>query len=162
MDWQKVISSLLIIIIFIPLVFMGANVFFPKYDEGFDDYQKCGIAPRPVESPEEAKAWDEAQQKCWEETEKERKAWEENKRAYDGMKYIFTITVCLIALIAALVLPLNSSIKWGFIIGSAISAFFSTLIYLRTKSVIGFIILVIVFIFVVIFINKQKNKESKR
>ena len=97
-----------------------------------------------------------------EESQEERQQWEESKQTYEGGKYIFITAICLIALIAALFLPLNSSIKWGLIVGSVLSAFIATLTFFRTKSIIGFIILVIVFIFVVIFINKQKNKESKR
>ena len=161
MNWQKVLSSLLIVILFIPLVFMGANVFFPKYD--YYEYKRCVVEPRPIDATaEEIKAWDEANQKCQEESQKERQQWEESKRTYEGGKYIFIIVICLIASLAALYIPLKSSIKWGLFIGAVITAFIGTLTYFRTKSLIGFIILVILFIFTVIFINKQKNKGPKR
>ena len=158
MDWQKILSSLLIIILFIPMVFMGANVFFPDYDDYYES-KRCVSIPRIADATTEEMAEIEKEnQECWEENNAEREKWEDAKRIYDGQKYVFIIIVCLIALIASLLIPLKSNVKWGFFVGAVITAFIGTIAYLRTKSLIGFIILVILFILVIIFISKQKQK----
>ncbi len=158
MDWQKILSSLLIVILFIPMVFMGANVFFPDYD-GYYDSKPCAAAPRGVDvTDEEITQFEKENQACWNEMNSEREKWEEEQRIYNGQKYVFIIVVCLIALIASLLIPLKSNVKWGFFVGTVITAFIGTLSYLRTKSIIGFVILVILFILVIVFISKQKQK----
>ncbi|RLE45495.1 hypothetical protein DRJ25_05570, partial [Candidatus Woesearchaeota archaeon] len=99
-------------------------------------------------------------QKCWEKNQEEMQKWEENKRKYDSYKYIFIGIVSLLALIITLIIQLNNSIRWGLFIGSTITAFLSTLIYFRTKSRIGFLILLILFVTVIIFINKKIKKNN--
>ncbi len=160
MDWQKAISTLLITILFVPLVFMGANVFFPKYDSNYKE-KPCAMMPSPEGmTAEETKELNIENQKCWEKNQEEMQKWEENKRKYDSYKYIFIGIVSLLALISTLIIQLNHSIRWGLFIGSTITAFLSTLIYFRTKSRMGFLILLILFVTVIIFINKKIKKNT--
>ncbi len=156
---QKALSTLAIIILFIPLVFMGANVFFPDYEDYYPG-KNCYATPRPVNAaPGVAETWDKDRQDCMDQERTERQQWEEDRRVYEGQKYIFVSIVCLVAILAALLIPLNPQIKWGLFIGAIVSAFFATLIYFRTKSIIGFLILVILFILVIVFIGRQKIKK---
>ncbi len=157
-NWHKALSSLAIIILFIPLVFMGANVFFPEYEDYYPE-KDCYASPKPVNAaPEIAEQWGQERQECTAQERTERQQWEEERRVYEGQKYIFVSIICLIAIIAALLIP-NAQIKWGLFIGAIVSAFFATLIYFRTKSIIGFLILVVLFILVIIFISRQKIKK---
>ncbi len=156
-NFHKIISSLIITILFIPLVFMGANVFFPKFDS-YNEFKPC-YPPRPTGlTAERSIEFDEENRKCMEESEAKRKVWQEEKNQYDSWKYIFIVAVCLVALLAALFIPMAFNIKMGLFIGAAISAFASTLIYFGTKSKMGFALLVILFIIAIFFVNKERKK----
>ncbi|MBI1970974.1 hypothetical protein HYS47_04460 [Candidatus Woesearchaeota archaeon] len=168
MEWTKVLYALIITLLYIPLAFMGANVFFPKFDQ-FDYYQgKDCYAPMQRAMPdgkvstEEQLAYDQRVRECNEAQEKERKAWEEKKRTYDSQKYIFIVAVNLVALLAAIFITLDTSILFGLFLGSTITTFFSTWIYFNTKSKIGFIVLVVIFIASVYFVNRQKSIVWKK
>ena len=104
-NFHKIISSLIITILFIPLVFMGANVFFPKFDS-YNEFKPC-YPPRPTGlTAERSIEFDEENRKCMEESEAKRKVWQEEKNQYDSWKYIFIVAVCLVALLAALFIRL--------------------------------------------------------
>ena len=48
--WKIILFAAIIIILYIPLVFMGANIFFPKYDyTNYPMYNECYMSkPMPV------------------------------------------------------------------------------------------------------------------
>jgi hypothetical protein len=158
-NFQKVLSSFIIAILFIPLVFMGSNVFFPKYDwKDYGNFKDCYASIPPKESPEQNEELRREQQDCYREQEENRQAWEAEKRVYDSWKYVFIVSLCLIGLLAALIPSLAKNIKFGLFIGAAVSAFASTMIYFNTKSKLGFILLAVLFILSVFFINKERKE----
>jgi len=133
----------IVLLIYIPLVFMGANVFFPKYTgpNSYYPYQECSV------STPDATRIDKI---CIQ--------FETEKNLYNSNKYIFIIVLSLVSLLIVSFLNIENIIKLGIFIGATINTFVSTLIYFDTKSKIGFGILVLIFILIVYYINKNKNK----
>ncbi|MBS3155969.1 hypothetical protein J4413_01905 [Candidatus Woesearchaeota archaeon] len=141
----------IVLLIYIPLVFMGANVFFPKYTgpNSYYPYQECSV------STPDATRIDKI---CINEQEEKRIQFETEKNLYNSNKYIFIIVLSLVSLLIVSFLNIENIIKLGIFIGATINTFVSTLIYFDTKSKIGFGILVLIFILIVYYINKNKNK----
>lgn len=164
MNWMKLLSALIIILLYVPMVFLGANVFFPQYT-GSDSYYTgtdCyGKYPYPVSektTPAEASAVTEKQQACNEEYQNALKAWETEKNAYEGKKYVFVTLFNLIVLLGALLIPLlQDSVILGLFLGSTISTFAATLRFFNTNSRVGFMLLVVTFIIVLFFVNRKKE-----
>ncbi len=168
MNWSKILFTLIIALIFVPLAFMGANVFFPDYTGdhsyyyGNDCYGKYPMA-QPVVPPANATSKELVQERarfdqCLEDEKNEREGFEQDKRAYDAQKYIFITVLCLIALVAAIFIKLADSVMLGLFLGSTVSTFVATWIYFDTKSKIGFGVLVLIFIAAVYFINRHKGR----
>src|SRR3989338_2976277 len=97
MNWTKLLYVLIIVLLYIPMVFLGANVFFPQYtgtDSYFHGYTDCYQKyPYPAD-PDKATtvqraAIDENQRACQEEYNKAQQEWEQARLKYEGMKYIF-------------------------------------------------------------------------
>ncbi len=173
MNWTKLLYVLIIVLLYVPMVFMGANVFFPKYTgtdsyyQGPDCYSKYPYPATEKVTEAQSLAISEKQQKCQEEYWDEQKAWEEEKNAYEGQKYMFMIIFNLIILILALLVKFQESIIMGLFMGSIVTTFIATLVYFQSKSKIGFMILVITFFVTLYFINRKKEsfldwKEKKR
>lgn len=157
-NWKKVLYAVIVALLFLPLVFMGANVFFDEYPDRDYERDKC-YQPTPVKLEGEAAEQQRLEQNaCLQKYEEERKEYHENKRVYDGWKYVFITVVSLIALLAAIFIPLDVSIVYGLFSGSVLATFFSTWIYFQSRSKIGFGLLVVIFILCVYFIDKQRKK----
>ncbi|MBS3145577.1 hypothetical protein J4414_02140 [Candidatus Woesearchaeota archaeon] len=156
MNWTKIVFSLVVLLLYIPMVFMGANVFFPKYTGDHSYYESKCYGPRL--SPE----YNETEvQKCAEDEKDEREKFEDDKQAYESWKY-FTITLFnLIALLFVIFIPLEGSIVAGIFLGSIITTFFATWIYFDTKSKFGFATIVLIFLLVIYLINKKKDTLFK-
>lgn len=152
MKVSRYIYAGIILLIYIPLVFMGANVFFPKYTgaESYYSYEECNL-PQPV--GQEVKT-----NECFREQEKNRIAFEKEKNNYNVRKYLFVVIFSLISLIVISLIKIEDVIKLGIFSGATISTFVSTLMYFNTKSKIGFSVLVLIFILVVYYINKNKKE----
>lgn len=167
MQWTKLLYVLIIALIYVPMVFLGANVFFPKYtgaDSYYhgpyqDCYQKYPYSERPDTLAEaERLKVAEDQQKCNEEFQKAQQAWEEEKRAYDSWKYVFIAFFNLIILMGALFIQkLDDSVILGLFVGSIIATFAATISYFQTNSRLGFGLLVLTFIAVVYFVHRKKG-----
>jgi len=152
MSWIKILLALVVILLYIPLVFMGANVFFPEYtgsDSYYYGYKTCSI-----EGPESTYVQNES---CVEEQEVEQKAFQEAKSHYDGNKYIFIVVLNLIVLLIALFVSFDESVLIGLFLGSTLTSFFSTWTYFNTQSKIGFGVLFIIFFVTIYFITKKKE-----
>ena len=166
MNWTKLLYVLIIVLLYVPMVFLGANVFFPKYT-GTDSYyhgpySDCGAKyPYPVDekiSETQRVAIAEHQQKCQEEYNKGQEEWEQGRLAYEGRKYVFIALFNLVILVLALILPkLQDSVMMGLFLGSIGATFGATLRYFDTRSKIGFGILVVTFFVMLYFINKKKD-----
>ena len=153
MKFSKYIYTGIILLIYIPLVFMGANVFFPEYTgpDSYYQYEECTL-PQPVGSTQDLKT-----QECSREQEKKRIEFEREKNNYNVRKYLFIVIFSLISLIVISLIKIEEVIKLGIFSGATISTFVSTLMYFNTKSKIGFSVLVLIFILVVYYINKNKK-----
>ena len=150
MKSQKYIYVGVILLIYIPLVFMGANIFFPNFTGPDSHY-------RYVECP--SKSLDlEPDRDCFNKQENSRLEFEREKSSYNAYKYIFVVVISLISLLIINFINVESIIKLGIFLGAIISTFISTLVHFNTNSKIGFAILVLIFILVIYYINKNKQK----
>ncbi len=166
MNWTKLIYVLIIVLLYTPMVFLGANVFFPKYT-GTDsyyhyEYNDCYTkypTPAPEKTtPEHQEKITKQQNECQKEQQQSQQTFEQTKSQYEGTKYIFVITFNLIILLLALFLPkLQDSVTMGLFLSSIVTTFGATIQYFNSKSKIGFIALVITFFLTLYFINKKKD-----
>ncbi len=186
MNWTKFLYVLLIVLVYVPMVFLGANVFFPKYTGSDAYYQGFGDCyrknPYPVEadklSEAQRQALEKQQQQCAEEQKVKQDQFENEKRAYDGQKYVFITLFNLAILLVALFLPLQKagkkketspqetpqkeSIILGLFVGSIAATFGATMSYFDTRSKLGFVILVIIFLGMLYFIYKRKFFQREK
>ncbi|HLC88928.1 MAG TPA: hypothetical protein VJG49_02745 [Candidatus Nanoarchaeia archaeon] len=167
MDFTKLLYVLIIVLLYVPMVFLGANVFFPQYT-GTESYYTCPSIdcyakyPYPTvleELPETDRlALEEKQRACQEELQTEQEQFEQEKLSYEGSKYVFIALFNLAVLLLALFLPkLQDSVTMGLFLGSIVATFGATVRYFDTKSKIGFIILVLTFFTMLYFINRKKD-----
>jgi len=157
MNWVKVILSLVVILLYIPLVFMSANVLFPDYtgSESYYNYKADCNSPRL----EGDFSFNET---CFNEQEQERLAFEEAKNTYNGSKYAFIVLINLVVLILALLLTLEESIIIGLFLGSVLTTFFATWTYFQTRSIPGLIALASTFVIALVFISRKKDIFLKK
>jgi hypothetical protein len=149
MKWKSVIFSSIITLLYIPLVFMGTNVFFPEYTDYYHGSEQCMGYPGNEKNATEY-------EKCWARDRELQESYQKEKRDYDSKKYVFITAVSLLAMLSALFLLKEQSVVYGLFIGSVLSSFFSTWIYFDTKSRLGFSVLVLIFIASIYFIMKRK------
>ncbi|PIN80496.1 hypothetical protein COV16_00840 [Candidatus Woesearchaeota archaeon CG10_big_fil_rev_8_21_14_0_10_34_8] len=159
-QWSKLVYTLIVIFLYVPLVFIGVRTFLPEYS-GYNDYPyKDCYMYQPV--PEDVTVAEREElngkyNECYEEQRAEQQAYEEEKRQYDIWKYMVVLAVALVTLLAVLFVPLDTAIKIGFFVGSAATVFISTIQYFETESKIAFAVLVVVFCMVVYAIHKREK-----
>ena len=144
--------SLVVILLYIPLVFMGANVFFPEYtgsESYYYAYKTCSL-----EGLESAYVQNDS---CIEEQKEEQRTFEEAQAKYNGNKYIFIVVLNLVVLLVALFFSFDESVLIGLFLGSTLTSFFSTWAYFATQSKIGFGILFVIFLLTIYFTTKKKH-----
>ena len=154
-DFKRLLYALVILLLYVPMVFLGANVFFPKDD--FHDKRDMNCyeerAPVPVTGEVDVKL-----QNCLDDQNEEWETARKEQRAYDAWKYLFIVLMNFVALAIILWVPLEQSILIGLFFGATFATFVATLVHFETKSRLGFSILVLLFVLVVTFIHK-KGKE---
>ena len=163
MNWTKLLYLLIIVVLYVPMVFVGANVFFPKYSGSesyyhapIDCYQKYPYSEKISDKERDQIAV--KQQQCQKEYDQAQLAWEKEKLAYEGTKYVFVALFNLVVLLVVLFIPkLQDSVIMGLFLGSVAATFGATLRYFDTRSKIGFIILVCTFIAALFFMNRKKD-----
>ncbi len=156
--WKDTIFIISIAMIFIPMVFLGVNTFFPEFDQDnscrmpipikachlLEDnvtaYENC-INEQNIESEKNSLCYDEMNQE---------------REKYDGFKFITILIICLITSFVMLY-ELNRSIKYGLFTGVVITAFISTIRYLNSRSLIGFLLLILLFVIIIYYISKEKK-----
>jgi hypothetical protein len=166
MNWTKVLYVLMIILIYIPMVFLGANVFFPKftgqeaYYQGYGPAGDCYAQPCPADqkiTDAEQAARQAKIDACTQKQQADQKAFDKEKNAYDGDKYtfiaIFNLAVLLIALFWT---SLNDTIMMALFIGAVFATFIATIQYFGTNSKVGFVVLVATFFAALFFINRKR------
>ncbi len=159
-SWQKLAYTAIVIILYIPLVFVGIRTFLPEYTNYYDYPQKDCYMYQPYTENMTSKTQYETQtlyDECWEEQRTAQKTWDEEKRQYDVWKYLTVLGVVLLTLVAVVFVTLDMPIKLGLFVGAAITAFIATIQYFESESKLAFVLLVVVFI-VVLYLIQKRNK----
>jgi len=165
MNWAKLFYVLIIVLLYIPMVFLGANVFFPEYTgsqsyyQGFSDCYMKYPYPEPAKLSEPQRvAVSEAQRKCQDENTLAQRVWEQRKLQYEGMKYVWISLFNLGVVLLAVFLPkLQESVSMGLFLAAVGATFGGTIRYFDTQSKAGFLILVTTFFLMLFFINQKKD-----
>jgi hypothetical protein len=167
-NWIKLLYVLIIALLYVPMVFLGANVFFPKFtgtEDSFRGTQECYAQYPPNAQLTEAQqksmtAEQEAKTNACLATQRvAEQAWNEERNVYNGWKYSLITGFNLVILVLAMLLPLADAVLMGVFIGTVVTAFAATVSYwdyARTK--IGFILMVVTFFVVLYLVNRQAKK----
>jgi len=167
-NWMKLLYVLVIALLYVPMVFLGANVFFPKFT-GTESYwrgaEECYVQfpPNAKMTAEEQQAIATAQQdktnECLARSRVAEQAWNEERNVYNGWKYSLITGFNLVILVLAILLPLTDAVLMGIFIGTVVTAFAATVNYwdyARTK--LGFALMLITFFVVLWIVNRQAKK----
>jgi hypothetical protein len=158
--WTKLAYIALVVILYIPLVFIGVRTFLPEYTDYYDRvYKDCYMYQPSVEgmSLEERVEQQHVYEECYEEQRAAEQAWEEEKRGYDVWKYLVVLGIVFITLGLVIFVPLDGTIRVGLFVGAAISIFVATMQYFETESKLAFVLLVVVFGLVLFVIQKREK-----
>ena len=165
MNWSKLLFVVMIVLLYIPMVFLGANVFFPQYtgqdsyyqySPGKDCYTRYPIPTEKLTTEEEA-ARQVKMDACFTQQQEEQRAFDKAKNAYEGQKYTFIAIFNLIVLLIALVwVSLTDTIMMALFLGSVLATFIATMRFFDTNSKVGFGILVVTFFTALFFINRKR------
>lgn len=161
---MKLIYSLIVIFLYVPLVFVGVRTFLPEYTDHYDypAYKDCyAYAPyaegSQCYSAEEQAKMVEKRDQCIEEQQAEQTKYDDAKREYDAWRYLAILGVAVLTLVLMMFITFDTPIKMGFFIGSAAAVFIATMQYFETKSIPAFIILLTVFCIIVFVIQKRER-----
>jgi hypothetical protein len=172
-NWIKLLYVLVIALLYVPMVFLGANVFFPKYTGSESYYQPVKECyprysiPEKLPIEEQQKLSKEQQveiEACLAVQREEQKVWEEGRNVYNGWKYAGITGFNLAILLLIIFIAFTDAVAIGIFFGTVVTAFAATVSYwdyARTK--LGFVLMLITF-FVVLFIVNKRGKtfiESK-
>ncbi len=169
MDWKKLLFVLVIALLYVPMVFLGANVFFPEYtgsNSYFQGSEDCYLKyPYPVAdmtAAEQTKLTAD-QEACNARMREEMKIWEEKRAAYNGNKYAAIVGFNLLILLLALFIPWAEVVRIGLFFGAVVTAFGATVNYWDyARSKIGFGLMLVVFFVVLWFVNKWAKDDLKK
>ena len=176
-DWTKFFYVLIIAVIYVPMVFLGANVFFPKYtgtdsyyqykncpyDDCYQKFQyKAGIsdterAALDIQVAACQKTASAASEQCNKENNDAQVIWQKEKNQYESWKFVLVVSFSLVVLLIAAFLIMSDSVMMGLFLGSVVSTLISTIQYFYTNSKIAFAVLVVLFAFMLVFISKRKG-----
>ena len=145
-NWKHIVFTLAITFLFVPMVYLGVNTFFPESPSN-TCYEKV---PRPEAefSEEHAIQMRECQDN-----------WQKERTKHDGGKYITIIIICILASLVMLV-PLDKSITYGLFLGVVVTAFTGTIRYLDSRSKAGFVLMVFLFGMVIYFIHRTASQKN--
>ncbi len=155
-DWKEVVYGLAVYMLFVPMVFLGVNTFFPELPENtchgyyYDDYRVAMPLERQdcnCTSLAEQEAYQIEQQECFAQ-------YEDDRRSAEAMRYVGVMILSLLGSLVML-LPVERSISYGLFIGVVFTAFIATIRYIDTRSKLGFALLVALFALIVAFIQKK-------
>lgn len=163
MNWTKLLYGLIIALLYVPMVFLGANVFFPNYtgsESYFRGYEKCTPGPYidPVRSDAKELTAEQnaAYQKCQDEQRAAEKVWEDGRKVYNGWKYFAITAFTLAILLFAIFVPLMDVVRMGLFFGSVVTAFIATVSYWEyARTPFGFGLMLVLFFVVLFYINKR-------
>ena len=165
-SWSKLIYTLIIILLYVPTVFVGVQTFLPEYSdyEQGVPYKDCYLytnlyntQQQECRSEEEVHKAVELQQQCVDEQQNEINVYKKAKREYDTWKYLSVLSMAVLTLILVMVLGFDVPIKIGLFVGAAAAVFIATIQYFETKSIPAFIVLLAVFCIIVYVIQKRER-----
>jgi hypothetical protein len=167
-NWMKLLYVLVIALLYVPMVFLGANVFFPKFtgtESYFRGTEECypRYAPSEKLAPaEQQRIADEQQEKinaCLAEQRVLEQQWNEERSVYNGWKYAAITGFNLAILLLIIFIVFSDAVTMGVFFGTVATAFAATVSYweyARTK--VGFLLMLATF-FVVLFIVNNRAKQ---
>ena len=143
---NKYVFAIAICLLYIPMVFMAVNTFFPEIPDN-----DCYIA-RPFVEGDEAEniKYNEEMREC-------EQAYSKEESRYDGWKFIVVMIINIIAAFVML-LKLDKSVVYGLFFGVVITAFSATIRYMESRSIPGFILLVLLFGMIIYFVSSRGKK----
>ncbi len=163
-SWMKLIYSLIVIFLYVPLVFVGVRTFLPEYTDYYTSpfYKDCYAYTMYPETDkcynaEEQVKVVESRDACINEQQREQRTYDETKRDYDTWRYLAILGVAVLTLVLMMFITFDTPIKIGLFIGSAAAVFISTMQYFETKSIPAFIVLLTVFCIIVFVIQKRER-----
>ncbi|MFH1399044.1 MAG: hypothetical protein ABIG95_02950 [Candidatus Woesearchaeota archaeon] len=157
MNGRKVLFAIAICLIYIPMVFMAVNTFFPKTPLN-ECYAKYRLGPMVAEKANASQMaaynvqiaeYDAEMQACDME-------YEQIRTKYDGWKFIVIMLVNIMASLVILT-KLDKSVVYGLFFGVVVTAFVSSIRYGESRSIPGFALLVVLFGIVIYFVNSRKD-----
>jgi uncharacterized integral membrane protein len=171
-DWTKLLYVLVIALLYVPMVFLGSNVFFPKFtgsESYFRGTEECypRFAPSDKLPLEEQQRISEEQQKqineCQERMRVQEKIFNDERAVYNGWKYAAITGFNLLILLLIVFIAFTDAVTIGIFFGTVVTAFAATVSYweyARTK--IGFILMLITFFVVLFVVNKRAKAFVKK
>jgi len=148
-SWKKTFFGLAICLLYIPMVFMAVNTFFPKISDN-TCYESSYSYPVPEKLNETEVALREAKMReC-------NNLFQAEQTKYDSWKLILIMVINIIAA-SVILLNLDKSIRYGLFFGIVITAFAATIRYGNSRSIPGFVLLVCLFGFIIYLVNLWKK-----
>ena len=163
-SWMKLVYTLIVVFLYVPLVFLGVQTFLPKYSDydypiqykdcyaytPYDEQSKC------YDAEEQAKIIEQRDQ-CMAEQQAVTDKYNKEKREYETWKYLSVLGFAVFTLVLVMFIGFDVPIKIGLFIGSAAAVFIATMQYFETKSIPAFVVLLVVFGLVVYVIQKREK-----
>ena len=146
MDWKKIVFAIAICLLYIPMVFMAVNTFFPETPKNTcRNFYPVDKNMTVLQSEQ----YNQDMQECEEN-------YDEQRTKYDGWKFIVIMIINIIAALFML-MKLDKSIIFGLFFGIVITAFTATINYMESRSIIGFALLVFLFGLIIYFVNRMSK-----
>jgi hypothetical protein len=152
MDKTKVLFVLLVVLLYIPLVFIGVNTFYPD-NPNYNDYYRYDTC-YTYDNIEKPSVLNET---CYEEQLAEQKVYEQDRKNYEGTKYSLLILLNLLVLGIAMYVTLQGSVVVGLFLGAVLTTIISSFMYIESESKLGFLLLFVMFLSTIIFISKKSK-----
>lgn len=143
-SWIKKVSFILaIVILFVAVVQVGLNTFWPNPEYPISD---CYI--KNTSEPDEA---------CLAEDRIAQEKYQDSQDGVNRIKFIIGTLISLFAVLLVLFVKFNESIIYGLFSGAIFNMLF-TLGFARDKNLIGFIALLALFVIVIFFVQRKSKK----
>jgi len=164
-NWTKLLYVLVIALLYVPMVFLGSNVFFPKFtgsESYFRGTEECYPRFAPSDKlplAEQQQVADRQQQQineCQARMREEEKIFNDERAVYNGWKYAGITGFNLLILLLIVFIAFTDAVTIGIFFGTVVTAVAATVSYwdyARTK--IGFVLMLITFFVVLFIVNKR-------
>ncbi|HLD04935.1 MAG TPA: hypothetical protein VJG90_04410 [Candidatus Nanoarchaeia archaeon] len=162
---KSFLFMLAIVIVYLPFVHLALTTFVgenPMYPET----KPCAVPAVEKLAVEQQRLSDAEQQKCWDAQEGVRKQYEEQRKVLNTKKYLISVLISLLTLIAVLFIVMEPVISYGLFFSAVLNVLVS-LTYDTGKTYLGVLTLFLLLVGTVVFIQKalkgsSPKKASKR